>query len=116
MKTIIKLLITALVLHATWKAGTVYLRYYAFKDEVTQIAQFGGTRQTDGEMRNAVVDAARRSDIDLDPGAVSVRRQNHHVLIDATYTEQVELAPRYFYPWEAKLHVDVLTLVLQEAK
>ena len=30
--------------------------------------------------------------------------------------EQVELAPRYFYPWDAKVHVDVLTLVLQEAK
>ena len=28
MKTIIKLIIAALVVHATWRAGTVYLRYY----------------------------------------------------------------------------------------
>jgi hypothetical protein len=115
MKTIIKLIIAALILHATWRAGTVYLRFYEFKDDVRQIAQFG-TRHTDNQLRNGVVDAAKRLEIPLDPEAVSVRRQNHHIIIDATYVEQVELAPRYFYPWNAKLHVDVLTLVLQEAK
>ena len=115
MKTIIKLIIAALVLHATWRAGTVYLRYYEFKDDVTQIAQFG-TRQTDNELRNAVVDAAKRRDIALGADAVSVKRQNYRIIIDSQYTEQVELAPRYFYPWDAKLHVDVLTLSLQEAK
>ena len=115
MKAIIKLVIAALVLHATWRAGTVYLRYYEFKDDVTQIAQFG-TRQTDNELRNGVVDAAKRREIALHADSVTVRRQNHHIIIDATYSEQVELAPRYFYPWDARLHVDVLTLVLQEAK
>ena len=115
MKAIIKLFIAALILHATWKAGTVYMRYYEFKDEVTQIAQFG-TQQSDGQMRDAVLNAARRRDIALEPEAVSVRRPNQRIIIDATYREQVELAPRYFYPWDARVHVDVLTLVLQEAK
>ena len=115
MKVIIKLIIAALIIHATWRAGTVALRYHGLKDDVTQIAQFG-TRQTDNELRNGVIDAARRRDIALQPGTVTVLRQNHHIIIDAIYTEQVELAPRYFYPWDAKLHVDVLTLVLQEAK
>ena len=115
MKAIIKLIIAALIIHATWRAGTVALRYHGLKDDVTQIAQFG-TRQTDNELRNGVVDAARRRDIALQPGTVTVLRQNHHIIIDAAYTEQVELAPRYFYPWDAKLHVDVLTLVLQEAR
>ncbi len=115
MKTIIKLVITALVLHATWKAGTAYLRYYEFRDEVTRIAQFG-TQQSDSRMRDAVLDAANRRDIPLDLDAVSVRRPNQRIIIDATYREQVELAPQYFYPWDAKVHVDVLTPVLQQAK
>ena len=115
MKAIIKLVIAALILHATWRAGTAYLRYYELKDDVTQIAQFG-VRQTDTELRSGVIDAAKRREIALDPDSVNVRRQNHHIIIDAAYTEQVELAPRYFYPWRARLHVDVLTLVLQEAK
>ena len=115
MKTIIKLIIAALVLHATWRAGAMYLRYYQFKDDETQVAQFG-TNQTDNQLRDGIIDAAKRHEIALEPEAVSVRRQNHHIIIDASYTEQVELAPRYFYPWDAKLHVDVLTLVLQQAK
>ena len=115
MKTIIKLIIAALILHATWRAGAVYLRYYEFKDDVTQVAQFG-INQNDSQLRAGVIDAAKRLDIPLDPDSVIVKRQNHHIIIEATYTEQVELAPRYFYPWHAKLHVDVLTLVLQQAK
>lgn len=115
MKTIIKLIIAALVVHATWRAGTAYLRFYEFKDDVTQIAQFG-VNQTDNQLRDAIVDAAKRRDIVLDSDAVSVRRPNHHILIDASYIERVELAPRYFYPWDAKLHVDVLTLTLQQVR
>jgi hypothetical protein len=67
-------------------------------------------------MREAVLEAAKRRDIALDADAVSVRRPNQRIIIDANYREQVELAPRYFYPWEAKVHVDVLTLVLQQAR
>jgi hypothetical protein len=115
MKTIIKLVIAALVVHAVWRAGTVYMRFYEFKDDVTQIAQFG-VRATDNELKNNVLDAAKRRDIPLDPGAITVRRHNQRIFIDAQYPEQVEILPRYFYPWTANLHVDVLTLVLQEAK
>ena len=115
MKAIIQLLIAALILHATWRAGTAYLRYYEFRDDVTQIAQFG-VRQADNELLNAVVDAAKRRAIALTADNVTIRRENRHIIIDANYVEQVELAPRYFYPWDAKLHVDVLTLVLEEAK
>jgi hypothetical protein len=115
VKTIIKLIIVALVLHATWRAGTVYLRYYQFKDDVTQVAQFG-TNQTDSQLRDGVMDAAKRREIALDPEAISVRRQNYHIVIEAPYIEKVELAPRYFYEWHARLQVDVLTLVLQQAK
>jgi hypothetical protein len=115
MKSIIKLLITAAVLHATWRAGTVYMRYWEFKEEVTQVAQFG-VHQSDNQLRNNVYEAAKRREITVDPNDISVKRQNQRIIIDANYLERVELVPTYFYPWEAKVHVDVLTLVLQEAK
>jgi hypothetical protein len=115
MKTIIKLIIAALVIHATYRAGVVYMRYYEFKDDVTQIAQFG-VRAADNELKNNVLDAARRRQIPLDPNVISVKRQNQHIIIEAHYLEQVELVPRYFYPWTANVRVDVLTLVLQEAR
>ena len=115
MKAVIKLIIAALILHATWRAGTVYMRFYEFKDDVTQIAQFG-VRETDNQLKNGVVDAAKRRDIPVGADDVTITRHNQRIIIDARYQEQVELLPRYFYPWTANVHVDVLTLVLQEAK
>ena len=115
MKIIIQLIIAALVIHATWRAGTVYMRFYEFKDDVTQVAQFG-VRETDNQLKNGVVDAAKRRDIPVGADDVTITRHNQRIIIDARYQEQVELLPRYFYPWTANVHVDVLTLVLQEAK
>jgi hypothetical protein len=115
MKIIIQLIIAALVIHATWRAGTVYMRFYEFQDDVTQIAQFG-VRETDNQLRNGVLDAAKRRDIPVGADDVTITRRNQRIIIDARYQEQVELLPRYFYPWTANVHVDVLTLVLQEAK
>ena len=115
MKSLIKLLIAAAVLHATWKGGNAYMRYWQFKEQVTEIAQFG-VRRTDNELHNLVLDAAKEKDIPLNPETVRVQRRQSHIIIDANYRENVEVIPRYFYPWDAKVHVDVLTLVLQEAK
>ena len=115
MKTIIKLLITAAILHATWKGGSTYLRFWQFKEEVTEIAQFG-VNQPNHVLRDRVLEAARRRDIPLEANTLSVERRQARIVVDGRYVEQVELVPRYFYPWEAKLHVDVLTLVLQEAR
>lgn len=115
MKSLIKLIIAAAVIHATWKGGNAYMRYWQFKEQVTEIAQFG-VRRTDNELHNLVLEAAKEKDIPLDPGAINVQRRQAHIIIDATYLERVEVLPSYFYPWQAKMHVDVLTLVLQEAK
>ena len=115
MKTIIKLLIAAAILHATWKGGSTYLRFWQFKEEVTEIAQFG-VNQPNHVLRERVLEAANRRDIPLNANTLSVERRQARIIVDGSYVEQVELVPTYFYPWEAKLHVDVLTLVLQEAK
>ena len=115
MKTLIKLIVAAAVIHATWKAGSAYLRFWQFKEQVTEIAQFG-VNQSDNVLHNRVLDTAKRMEIPLNPATLTVQRRQARIIIDGNYVEQVELVPRYFYPWEAKLHVDVLTLVLQEAK
>jgi hypothetical protein len=115
MKTLIKLIVAAAIVHATWKGGTAYMRYWQFKEQATEIAQFG-VRRTDNELRTLVLEAAQQKEIPLDPDAINVQRRQAHIIIDASYLERVEVLPGYFYPWNAKMHVDVLTLVLQEAK
>ncbi|RPI48776.1 MAG: hypothetical protein EHM55_25035 [Acidobacteria bacterium] len=110
MKAIIKLVIAALVVHATWRAGNVYLRYYQFKDNVQQAAQFSD-RRPEHELRERVMSLAGQYEIPLAPEALQVRREDNHTIVDATYTERIELLPRYFYPWEFKVNVDTFTYV-----
>ena len=115
MKTLIKLIVAAAIIHATWKAGNAYLRFWQFKEEVTEIAQFG-VHEADNVLHNRVLDTAKRMEIPIEADKLTVQRRQARIVIDASYVEPVELIPSYFYPWHAKLHVDVLTLVLQEAK
>ena len=110
MKALIKLIIAALVVHATWRAGMVYWQYYQFRDGVQQIAQFAG-RQPDAEVHNRVLGLAKELLVPLDPDRLSVRRQENHTLIAASYDERIELLPRYFYPWEFRVAADAFTIV-----
>ena len=94
----------------------MYLRYYEFKEDVTQVAQFG-TNQTDNYLRDGG---------SLTPRSAATLRSTLSPLTCSARTitsssmrltpNKWSSLPRYFYPWDAKLHVDVLTLVLQEAK
>jgi hypothetical protein len=110
MKTLIKLVIAALVVHATWRAGTVYFRYYQFKDGVQQTAQFAGTR-SENELHNRVLELARELRVPLEADRLRVRREDNRTLIDATYDERLELFPRYFYPWQLRVNVAAFTIV-----
>jgi hypothetical protein len=110
MKTLIKLIIAALIVHATWRAGPVYFRYYQFKDGVQQTAQFSGTR-SENELHNRVLELARELQVPLEADRLRVRRQDNRTLIDATYDERLELLPRYFYPWQLRVSVDAFTIV-----
>jgi len=110
MKTIIKLVIAALIVHATWRAGNVYLRYYQFKDNIQQAAQFS-SRRSESELHERVMTLAQQFEIPITPEAVHVKHTDNHTLVDATYTERIELLPRYFYPWEFKVRVDTFVYV-----
>lgn len=110
MKTLIKLIIAAAVLHATWRTGMAYFRYYELKDDLQQIAQFSGNR-SESELHDQALQAARRYDIPLNPSRVAVRREENHTLIEASYDERIELLPAYYYPWRFDMNVDAFTIV-----
>ena len=115
MKALLKIVLAALVLHATWRSADVYWRYYQFKDRVHETAQFGAKSSVD-QIQSRVMELAGRYDIPLDPERISVRHDGTHTAIDAVYTDRIELVPTYFYPWEFKVNVDAFTLVAADAK
>ncbi len=110
MKALIRLIVAALIIHATWRAGAVYWRNYQFRDGVQQTAQFSA-RRADSELRDQVMQLAKEYEIPLDPERLTVRRTDNHTLIDASYDERIELLPRYFHPWRFDVNVDALTLI-----
>lgn len=108
IKTLLKLVIAALVLHASWRAGTTYWRFYTFKDRVQETAQFAGNKSSEA-LHERVLEIAEQMDVPLSPDRVDVRRRENHTLIDAEYIESIEIVPTYFYPWEFKVNVDAFT-------
>lgn len=111
VKTVLKLAIAALLIHATWRSGTVFWRYYNFKDEVHATAQFSEGK-SESELQSRVLEIAASLQVPVDADHIAVRHDQNHTMIDAVYTENVELVPTYFYPWKFTVNVDAFTITI----
>jgi hypothetical protein len=109
MKTLIKLLIAAAIVHASWKGGYAYWRFYQLKDAAQDAALFGASKSA-AEIRNSVVELANELNLPVDPDKVAVRREPNHTYVNTSYVERIEVLPSFFYPWQFNLNVDVLTM------
>ena len=109
MKSIIKLIIAALVIHGTWRAGAVYWQYHQFKDELQQLAQFSGNR-SENELVGRVGEVANRLQVRVEPQRIAARREDNRTFIDASYDVRIELLPRYYYPWTFTVHAEAFTI------
>jgi hypothetical protein len=104
MKTIIKLLIAAAIVNAVARFGMSAMSQYQFRDTVQEILLFGGS-ETEGEITEAIMQAAAEHDVPLEPASLEVQRSGMLTTAEATYVDRIELFPRYVYPmtWTFKL-------------
>ena len=109
MKTIFKLVVAALVINFCWRAGSAAFQYYRFTDEVQQTVLFGA-RKSDAQLKSAVTEIARKMQLPLAPESISVHRDDNHIFVDTLYTERIQIVPTYYYPYEFKMNLDVLSL------
>ena len=110
LKLILKLVLVALIANATWRLGSAYVAFYRFKDAVAETAQFGNQRSK-AELLQRVFELASQFDIPLAIDAVSIRRDDlNHTIIDGSYTQPVDVLPRYRYLCPFSWHVDVFTV------
>ena len=98
IRRLISFAITAAVIWAAWHIGAAQWQQFVFQDDLKQIAQFGADRGEDG-VRAAVMEAASTRQVPLSPERLQVRRLADHLYIEAAYTAQIEVFPRYTYPW-----------------
>ena len=97
MKTLIKLIIAAVLVNAAYRSGTVFLKYYQFKDETQQMVLFG-QGATVSDLDAQIVEEAMKRDVPLDDDDVKVTREGTRTLAEVAYTENVELFPSFVYP------------------
>jgi hypothetical protein len=107
MKLIVKLLVVAVVLHATMRAGLAEYRFYVFEDAVQQEALFS-QRLSPQQLVSRVVELAEDHDIPVEPDAVAVDYNGPQATVSVNYSERVELVPRvYSRDWPFELRVSV---------
>ncbi|MCC7034405.1 MAG: hypothetical protein IT179_16410 [Acidobacteria bacterium] len=110
MKTIIKLLVAAILVTIAVQGGRAALKHYAFVDALQEAMLFAGSR-TEEELSERVLEIAADHEIPLDPAALTVRRLPFQVTIDAPYTDTVDLLPGlYQRTWDFDTSVQVRLL------
>ena len=111
MRTLVKLAIAGLILHATWRTGSAYMLNYEFQDQLQQLAQFAVGRSEE-ELQNRALEIASELKLPVQPEDVSVRRVDNHTYINAVYNAQIEILPTRRYPWEFKVSVDAWSVAV----
>jgi hypothetical protein len=111
MKTILKLIVVALLANAGFHTSLAWITYYRFKDAVNQAAQFGGHRSTQ-QIHDKVMALGVEYSLPIDENSFTVRRDDReHTFIDGSYTQAIDFLPGKTYPWTFTFHVD--TFVMQ---
>ena len=110
MKTILKLLVAAVILNAAAHGGLAAWGYFQLKDAAQQTVVFGANLSTQ-EIANAILRRAAELGIPLQPEAVDVTRDGPRTVAKASYTQRVQVVPRYEYPVTFSFSVDGMAVV-----
>jgi hypothetical protein len=120
LRLAIKLVITALVIHAAFRVGTTYWRFYQFQDALQELAQFGDQRP-DKQLCAQAMDKAVNLEVPISAEALTIQRGANpafncevgfkgaapgpgggtaKIFIEGHYREQLQILPGYRYPWD----------------
>jgi hypothetical protein len=113
MKTILKLLIAAAILHAVYRTGVSAATYYELKDSSQQMLIFGGGASPD-QLQESILAKAEELSVALAPENVVVERVGVRTTAEASYTDPVEIFPRYRYPFNYSFRVEAISMRPQQ--
>lgn len=109
MKTILKLLVVAAIVNATVRVAMASWQFYQLKDAAEQILLFGDNLSV-AQLQDQIARRAVNLEIPIDPAAIEVTRDTFRTLARGSYTQPVEVFPRYTYPMEYSFEVDTLAV------
>ena len=109
MRTLVKLVMAGLVIHATWRTGSVYWTYFNFREGLREVAQLSAGKP-EQELHRRALAVASRLQVPIESEQIVVTRHDDHTFIDASYKTEIEVLPKYGYPWEFRVNVDAWTI------
>lgn len=109
MKTVLKLLIAAIIVNATAQGGLAVRSYYELKDSAQQLVMFGGGASTE-QLHDAILLRAASLSLPLGAGDIAVRREGLRTIARASYVQPVEFFPNQPYPITFSFEVDALMM------
>jgi hypothetical protein len=105
MKTVIKLLVAALIVNATARLGLSAWTQYQFRDSVQELVLFGSS-ETPADLKKEIIEEAADQGVPVADDDVLVDREGMLTTAQATYVDEIELFPRYVYPMTWTFKVD----------
>jgi hypothetical protein len=105
IRTVVRLLVFVLVLHAGFRTVPAFWTYYKFRDAVAETARFSSRRTAD-EVAARVMAIAARMEVPLAADALRVTKREARTRVEATYTADLEYFPRRSYPWRFEIDVE----------
>ena len=115
MKTILKLLVAAIIINACARGGFAAVRYYQFKEAAQQAVLFGAANTTT-DIQQLIVSRAKELNLPVDPAKVIVQRQGGRTWADAAYSQRVEFFPNQLYPVDFSFSVEGHSMILGPQK
>jgi hypothetical protein len=127
-KTLIKIAIALLIVHAAFRVGNSAWNYYRYEDALQQLAQFSD-RTTERQLCDQAMSTAAEYGVPIEAAGLTIRKGSNppynceegpraqtggvpaivasQLTIEGIYTERLQVLPGYFYPWEFKPTVSV---------
>ncbi len=88
-----------------WRVVPVWMTYFDFRDEVREASRYS-EGQTAGQVQQHILNLAQKDNIPLEMNAIKVLKEAQLVHVSMAYTEQLQVLPGYFYPYEFTIEVD----------
>ena len=110
MKTIIKVVIAIAFINAAVRVGMAYAGYYQLKDQAQELVTFNGSKMSDGDLQNQVLDKATALNLPVDVANIDVQHAGPKTTLTTAYTQSVEVFPNYKYPINFRFSVDALLM------
>ena len=111
MKTILSLVIAAVLINGSARAGLAAMNYYRFKDMAQQTVLFGAGSSTD-QIRQRILEKADQLQLPIDPEYVRVGRDGTRTWASASYRQGIELFPNQPYYVDFDFSVEGYSMVL----